>query len=288
MTTIACADRGFAYGDGVFETLRLYQGQPEWWFEHVARLHRGCRQLALPRPAAAALRARIAAAVDAHPVGEWGVLKLTYTAGMGTRGYRRPESVQPTIAIQCGPMPPQIDRWRKNGLVVDIQSQGFAGVSHLIGLKHLNRLPQVLARMACPETVDECLMADSAGCLVGGIQSNFFWFEDGQWYTPPVSGAGIAGTIRALLITHLGIRRAPLAIGRLALARAAVMTNAVWGIVPVRTLQGRSLDRQPAQALAAEFGVIARQRALAPDEVGASAWLSVAHEERMMNGDRFQ
>lgn len=284
MTTIAPSDRGLAYGDGLFETILLHRGQLLWWSEHFARLSWGCRRLGLPLPGESDLCARIDAAVAANPVGEWGVLKLIYTAGPGTRGYRRPKIVDPTVVVQCSRILPQIIELREQGLAIGTHTQDFGGLASLIGLKHLNRLPQVLSRMDWPASMDECLMPDHTGRLVGGTQSNFFWHEDGQWFTPPTSGASIAGTIRALLIAHLGIRIAPLATGRLALARAAVMTNAVWGVVPVRELSGRPLDRAPTQTLVSCYESLSARLGGARMTVTETAWWQVACEEPMMNG----
>ncbi|HUX83348.1 MAG TPA: aminodeoxychorismate lyase [Halothiobacillus sp.] len=284
MTAITLSDRGLAYGDGLFETILLRRGQPVWWSEHFARLSWGCRRLGLPLPDESDLCARIEAAVAANPVGAWGALKVIYTAGPGTRGYRRSSPIHPTVVIQCSSIAAQIDDWRQNGLAIGIQTQGFDGLVPLVGMKHLNRLPQVLTRMAWPASMDESLMPDQTGRLVGGTQSNFFWHEDGQWFTPPMGGASIAGTIRALLIAHLGIRIAPLATGRLALARAAVMTNAVWGVVPVRTLMGRPLDLALAQALVSRYESLNARLGGTRIAVTETAWWRVACDEPMMNG----
>lgn len=284
MMTILPTDRGLAYGDGLFETIRLYRGRLEWWSEHFARLSWGCRQLGLPLPEESDLLARIDAALGANPVGERGVIKLIYTAGPGTRGYCRSEPICPTVVIQCGPIASHVDVLQQKGGAIDVQSQGYAGVPHLIGLKHLNRLPQVLTRMAWPEAVDECLMADPAGRLVGGTQSNFFWREAGQWYTPPVGGACIAGTVRALLIAHLGVRLAPLAVGRLALAQAAVMTNAVWGVVPIRSIMGRPLGLAPTRILIGRYETLRAQSIPATMAVTETAWWQVSSNEPVMYG----
>lgn len=281
MSTLDVADRGLAYGDGLFETLRLRHGKPEWWSEHFARLSWGCRQLGLPAPSASDLRARIAAAVAESPPETRGVLKLTYTAGSSARGYRRPDPIWPTVLIQCGPVSDRIAAWQTQGLSVGLQPTKFPGVPHLTGLKHLNRLPQVLCRQTCPEAMDECLMMSPEGLVSGGIQSNFFWFEEGCWHTPPVSGAGIAGTVRAALIASLGVRRTPLAPGRLSVAEAAVMTNSVWGLVPVRTIQGRALSLAPAQGLADRYAVLPEPDGTLP--VQETAWWRVARGEPMMN-----
>lgn len=282
MSTMDVMDRGFAYGDGLFETLLLQGREPGWWSEHMARLRWGCHRLGLPSPDARALRAQVDAVIDPLPVGEQRTLKLIYTAGVGTRGYARSEGMIPTCRVLSGVVSPQIEGWRENGLVVGLLNQSFDGPDQLAGLKHLNRLPQVLARAAWPAGLDECLVSDRTGCVFGGTQSNFFWFEAGRWWTPPISGAGIAGTVRALLMTHLGVGRMPLAPGRLALAQAAVMTNALWGVLPVRRLLGRDLTAAPAQDLAGDYAVLCATQAGADLDPTETAWQKRMREEPMM------
>ncbi len=260
-------DRGLAYGDGVFETLRLEAGRLMFWPEHVARLSIGCRALGLPEPDALMLRAAIDTAVlnsgrtDA-------VVKLIYTAGTGMRGYQRAQSPIPSLAVLLSDLPETPSTRVEQGLVVGVlPAQSEGSLPALMGLKHLNRLPQVLARAAWPSDVDECLVCDAQGQLLGGTQSNLCWLEGNQWFTPPIAGTAIAGTVRGLLIRHFGVKVAPLAWGRLALARAMVLTNAVRGVRPV----GRVL--WPKAALAPNAG---QALALAPAHSLAAGWQALS------------
>ncbi len=248
---VPLADRGLAYGDGVFETLRLRQGAPVALAAHHARLSAGCAALGLPAPSLAELLGGFEAwrHRESNPLLD-GVLKVIVTAGVGNRGYARPPALTLSQYWQVTPPPPPRD-----GLTVALQAQpvgiapGLLGRALGQGLKHLNRLPQVLSRAQWPEGVDEVLGCDAQGLIHGGTQSNVCWFEGGHWWTPPVAGMAIAGTVRAQLVHRLGVRRAPVSIGRLSLATAMVMTNAVRGVEPVRCLGSRRLDPAPAQAL---------------------------------------
>jgi 4-amino-4-deoxychorismate lyase len=290
-------DRGLAYGDGVFETLRLEAGQLMFWPEHLARLSFGCRALGLPEPDALALHDAMNAAVlnsgrmDA-------AVKLIYTAGAGMRGYQRAQSPTPSLAVLLSDLPETPRAWDNKGMVVGVLPMQSAGsLPTLTGLKHLNRLPQVLARAAWPAEVDECLVCDAQGQLLGGTQSNLCWLEGNQWFTPPIAGTAIAGTVRGLLIRHFGVKVAPLAWGRLALAGAMVLTNAVRGVRPVgRVLwpkaalapnAGQALVLAPAQTLAVGWQALSQaylnaatdNAAIMPAALMQTAWVSSLSQE---------
>ncbi|WP_407276499.1 aminotransferase class IV [Halothiobacillus sp. DCM-1] len=248
---VPLTDRGLAYGDGLFETLRWVNGAPWALAAHHARLQTGCAVLGLPAPTLDELQAACMAWGAAQPgLPAAGVLKILWTAGSGDRGYARPALVTPRLGIQRSPMPAA----RPEGLsVVPLAQPGGVGEAPWRGLKHLNRLPQVWMRARWPVGVDEVLVYDTQGLVHGGSQSNFCWFEDGRWFTPALAGDAIAGTVRAQLIRRLGVIPAPVSVGRLALATALVMTNAVRGVEPVIRFGTRRLDAAPARALQAAW-----------------------------------
>jgi 4-amino-4-deoxychorismate lyase len=288
-------DRGLAYGDGVFETLRLAAGRLVFFHEHIARLRAGCRALGLPEPTLPMLRRAIDAAVASSGQTE-AVVKLIYTAGAGQRGYQRTEPLAPSLAVLVSALPATPSDWTAQGLVVGVLPAAATVVPQLLGLKHLNRLPQVLARAAWPPAVDECLLRDEQNKILGGTQTNVCWLEGEHWFTPPIAGAAIAGTVRAQLLIHGGVTVAPLALGRLSLARAMVLCNAVRGVLPVGRIIWPSADSRgqplaqalalaPAQALAARWQ--AMLQALNPPQknpnlaaaIESTAWVASAVAE---------
>lgn len=277
-TPFTLQDRGLAYGDGLFETLRLSRGHLHWWPEHYARMSHTCAALGLPSPQADDVRAAIDSAVDKSGSSE-AVVKLIYTAGSGLRGYLREEPLAPALAVLIAEVPATPRQWPAIGLTVGLlQQSACAPVPALSGLKHLNRLPQVLARAAWPDGVDECLIHDGQGLVSGGTQGNFFWQEHGRWHTPPIGGSAIAGTVRALLCRYFHVTIAPLSTGRLALAEAAVMTNAVRGVMPIGCLAGRALSLDPARELAACWQKLcADQATRACVQPADTAWFALQH-----------
>jgi len=227
-------DRGLAFGDGLFETLFVDAGRPLLPGEHFARLRFGLSRLGLPEPAGETILEAIETAI---PAGRSGVCKLMVTAGPGPRGYARPAGPEPTVHASFAPLPPAPAR----ALVVGESPVPVAGIPALRGLKHLNRLPQVLAREQWPAGADEALMTDAEGRVVSGTMSNLFWREGGRWYTPPLVDGSIAGTRRAWWIERLDAVVRPCARGRLAAADAAFCCNALSAWRPVASLLGRPL-----------------------------------------------
>ncbi len=277
-------DRGLAYGDGLFETMRLSGGGVAWWPEHFARMSYTCCALGLPLPDEIDVRTAIDSAV-AQSGKTQAVVKLMYTAGSGQRGYLRAEPVEPTLAVLIGDVPAAAPEWSIQGLSVGLLKQsGGIPIPALSGLKHLNRLPQVLARAAWPEGVDECLIHDENGLILGGTQSNFFWLENGRWFTPPTQGSAIAGTVRALLCRYLDVTIAPVSIGRLALAQAAALSNSVRGVLPIGRLAGRVLSLNQSTELVARWHRLCDLQANEWARPLDSAWFAVRRQVVFLDG----
>lgn len=234
-TSIAISDRGFAYGDGLFETILIHGHQPILFEEHMARLQAGADRLRIPldRPA---LDADIAGLM---PLPEQGVLKIVVTRGSGGRGYRPAENMTPTRALTLHSLPDYRDNQPEQGIAVFICKQRLAIQPALAGLKHLNRLEQVLASMEWPDdSVMEGLMLDMDGNVIEGTRSNLFWTEGGRLLTPALDRCGVDGIMRQYLIRQLPnveiIDHTPL--DRVMVADQVFVCNSVFGIWPVTSV----------------------------------------------------
>ncbi|KAA2285622.1 aminodeoxychorismate lyase [Arenimonas fontis] len=235
-------DRGLAYGDGLFETMRLHAGQPVWWEAHVARLAAGCRRLGLPMPDAGWLRGQLQALCAQAP--QAGVARLTLTRGEGDRGYAPPEQPAPGMVLSLHPSPPAPPA---DGLNLRWCHTRLALQPALAGLKHLNRLEQVLARREWNDPdVHEGLMLDGDGLVVCATAANLFAYVDGEWLTPPVDRCGVAGVCRGWLLAAGLAREARLRPETVEAAAALFLCNAVRGILPVRRLESRDWSAHPA------------------------------------------
>jgi 4-amino-4-deoxychorismate lyase len=227
---------------------------PCLWSAHLARLNRGAERLGIPSPDPALLRAE----TDALLIGvETGVLRITLTRGPGGRGYRPPPRPEPTRILALYPAAPDPGRWRAQGANLTLCRAVLGTNPLLAGIKHLNRLEQVLARAEWddPEIIDG-VMTDSQGRVTCGTMSNLFLCGDNGIETPAVDRCGVAGTVRALVLRHaaaLGIpaREADIPLATLARARGLFLTNALLGPLPVARVGPHRFDPRavPAELL---------------------------------------
>ena len=239
-------DRGLAYGDGVFETMRAHRGTVPWWPAHWARLALGARRLALPLPRESMVRDEATRLLD----GGDGVLRLVLTRGEGARGYAPAQVAMPTWILSTHPLPAPA---RAGGLVLRWCATRLSHQPLLAGLKHCNRLEQVLARGEWPapgepdgDAFDEGLVCDPDDHVVGAIAANLLVFGDGEWRTPPVDRCGVAGTCRAWALREAGAVERRLSRIDVESADALVLCNAVRGILPVARLGARAWPPHPA------------------------------------------
>ncbi|WNK21463.1 aminodeoxychorismate lyase [Halomonas piscis] len=236
-------DRGLAFGDGVFETVLMRDGAPLLWPRHRARLRHGCRTLGISPPDDAALEA-----CWQPPASGLEVLKIMVTRGSGGRGYALPERQRPRLLYRRTAFAPARSRWR--GVDVCLCALRLARQPALAGIKHLNRLENVLARREWQSAdIAEGLLADTDGNLVEATAMNVFWRADDAYWTPPLDASGVAGTLRAALLEQGRVQEAPLSAETL-LESSAVeqlfVGNSVQGLWPVNALvtpRGRRLRR---------------------------------------------
>jgi|TARA_R110000751_G_scaffold190_4_gene987 4-amino-4-deoxychorismate lyase len=230
--TVPFDDRGLAYGDGLFETVLLRAGAPVLWRYHTDRLAKGCQRLNIPLPCQAALNATWQGDCSA----ELEVLKLILTRGSGGRGYAQPDEVTPRLLSRRTPFQPSIQRWQQ-GVTVRLCDLRLSRQPRLAGIKHLNRLENVLARQEWNDTaIAEGLLADSEGRVIEATSMNIFWLQAGQVFTPLVDQCGVAGTLRAGLIDQGVVAQRALLLDRLAEVERLWVANSVQGVWPVTTL----------------------------------------------------
>ncbi len=204
--SVSAHDRGLAYGDGVFRTLRTRAGQPLWWADHYSKLAADCAALALDCPEENGLRAEVCRVAEAGQ----GVVKIMLTRGPGARGYALPAAPACTRIVLSAALP---DHARPDA-PVDVTARWcklrLARQPRLAGIKHLNRLENVLARAEWNDPgIFEGVLCDERNAVVSGVMSNLLWIRDGELFTPDLSECGVAGVARTRLLraaARLGIR----------------------------------------------------------------------------------
>jgi len=243
---IPVSDRGLLYGDGVFETIAIRQGRPQHWQRHMNRLQAGCTRLGI-QPFE---NAQLAAEADSMITGvDKGVLKLVVTRGSGGRGYRVAETAAPSRIMQLHPWPDYPAANAEQGVKIRLCETRLGGNPALAGIKHLNRLEQVLARQEwMDDDIREGLLMDRDGNLVDGTMSNLFIVSDGVLITPDLSCCGVAGIMRTIILEQAeqqGMDTRITKVSRQALLQAdeVFLSNSLIGIWPVITM-GESMYRK--------------------------------------------
>ncbi|MFA7592985.1 MAG: aminodeoxychorismate lyase [Thiohalobacteraceae bacterium] len=238
--SIAITDRGLQFGDGVFETLAVRAGRCEFWDRHLQRLMMGCAALHLPAPPMDLLAEEADRLVrDVRQ----GVLKIIVTRGSGGRGYRPPQAVVPTRILTLSEWPDYPADWQAAGVAVRLCAQRLGSQPALAGIKHLNRLEQVLARLEWDDAdIAEGLLCDPQGRVIEGVSTNLFSVQAGRLRTPSLEHCGVAGIMRAVVMEiarDAGIvcEVAPIDADTLYAADEIFLTNSLIGIWPVRRLE---------------------------------------------------
>ncbi|HHH89614.1 MAG TPA: aminodeoxychorismate lyase [Aliiroseovarius sp.] len=241
-------DRGLAYGDGLFETMAVLEGRCPFWDRHLRRLRRGCEALRLPLPDPALLRDEAQRLIGAE---SRAVLKLILTRGEGGRGYRHPGPVQATRILMRLPWPDYPPQNGQQGVQARFCETRLARQPALAGLKHLNRLEQVLARNEWQDpAIAEGLMLDEQENVIEGTMSNLFMVHNDTLYTPDLSACGVAGIMRERILELAaaeGIRSViePIAKSRLLAAEEIFLSNSLIGLWPVTRLADRVFAAGP-------------------------------------------
>lgn len=237
---ISALDRGLLYGDGLFETIRFTGGIAPLWSRHMQRLVQGCERLRLrlPMPDAALLlrEARVATQGTMEAV-----LRITLTRGVAARGYAMPEEPRVTRIVAAFAMPALDAAMYRDGVRMHSCATRLAEQPLLAGIKHLNRLEQVLARAEWNDpAIVEGLLCDLHGNAISATAANLFAVIGGVPVTPRVDRCGVAGVLRAELLAALPqvqVRDLPLA--ECLAADELFLSSSVRGILPVQAVGDR-------------------------------------------------
>ena len=230
---VSALDRGLLYGDGLFETIRFVGGKAPLWPRHVQRLAQGCERLRLAAPDPALLWCEAQAVTQGMADA---VLRIMLTRGVGARGYAMPEAPCVTRIVAAFPMPAVSAAAYRDGVRLHLCETRLAEQPLLAGIKHLNRLEQVLARAEWNDlAIAEGLLCDSRGNAISATAANLFAVIDGVPVTPRVDRCGVAGVLRAELLDALPqaqVRDLPLA--ECLAASELFLSSSVRGILPVQ------------------------------------------------------
>jgi 4-amino-4-deoxychorismate lyase len=231
-------DRGVAYGHGLFETMQLVDGTAPLLEQHIQRAQAGLCQLLLTVDEPT-LRGWFASAVAAS-AGFSGVLKVIITAGSGGAGYAAPAHYSPRCRYTLQAVPAGVAEQRRDGIALWRCAYRLPINPPLAGVKHLNRLDQLLARAEWQERqYAEGLVCSAEGDIVEATAANIFIRAAHGWVTPRIDRCGVRGVMRDYLLGELfpalgwPVTECPITESDLAGAGEIFVCNAVRGIVPV-------------------------------------------------------
>jgi len=256
---ISVLDRGFQYGDGLFETLRISAGKPRRWAQHMARMTVGCQTLRIAMPESTLLLSEVMRLCSGE--GD-GVLKITITRGTGERGYAPPAQTASTRVLSLSSAVVFPAAYYRDGVSVRVCDTRLADNPILAGIKHLNRLEQVLARAEWQEgeeerestQVAEGLMLDNNNNVIEGTMSNLFCVQESGsgsvLKTPLLTHCGVKGITRENIINvaeaaGIPVQETTLELADLYRSQELFLCNTLMGIWPVRQLEEQHFDVGP-------------------------------------------
>lgn len=266
VTGIAATNRGLAYGDGVFRTMRLKNGVLQDWPLHYQTLVADCRQLQIVCPPAELLMQDLKFFMQAtqEAAQPENVVKLIITRGEGARGYAPAAISEPSRIFILAPMPEYAPSLWSQGVALYTCCTRLGHQPLLAGVKHLNRLENVLARAENkdPQYFDGLLL-DYAGHVIEAVSGNLFIQHQHTIKTPLLDQCGVAGVMRQKILDWYRTQQQPVVQTRLTLqdlydAEAVIIANSIYGVLQVHHLDETALNVKPwASLLREQFSHVA-------------------------------
>ncbi|MCZ4058690.1 aminodeoxychorismate lyase [Pantoea sp. LMR881] len=198
---LPASDRAVQFGDGCFTTAAVRQGKIVLLEQHIQRLQESCKRLWLAGVDWTLLKNEMRH-VARHE--QLAVLKVIITAGVGGRGYSRKGCGLPTRILSTSPWPQHYLTLQQQGVKLALSPVRLASNAQFAGIKHLNRLEQVMIRAHLDQTdADEALVLDTQGYVVECCAANLFWRKGDTVFTPEVERSGVDGIMRRYLIKEM-------------------------------------------------------------------------------------
>ncbi len=231
-------DRGLLYGQSVFETIAVYRQQPLLLDAHIQRLQRGCEVLSIEFDEATLLQeiGRLCEAI------QLAVLRVMVSMGEGGRGYLNPSPARPNRIITTHDYPQHPQAYRDRGVVLGLSEFRLARQPALAGIKHGNRLEQIMARSDWQPEWQEAVLVDQMDNVIEATQANIFVRHGDQLLTPILDQAGVAGVMREYILQSadkvgVSAEAVPLSIADIESAEEVFLSNCIIGLWPVRQFQ---------------------------------------------------
>ncbi|MFK5985409.1 MAG: aminodeoxychorismate lyase [Pseudomonadota bacterium] len=237
-------DRGLAFGDGVFETIAIINNKPHNWLFHFNRLSKGAKRLGIEVPVEGDLLTGIALLSMHKPQQQKNkfIVKIIYTRGEGGKGYLGPDKPSANCIMILNSWPTNPAEYYLQGINVQQLDFKLSEQSVLAGIKHLNRLEQVIARQQLALEYQEALLLNNKNCVIEGISSNIFFVVNNTLCIPLLNVSGIEGTIRAQVIElclqfNIEYQIHDFSLDDIKQSQEIFYSNSIIGLWPVKKLQ---------------------------------------------------
>lgn len=250
--SIHVMDRSFMYGDGVFRTMRMQNGRVNAWYGQYRKLEADCQALDILCPSRSTLEQEINQLASDTPDC---TVKIVVSRGEGGRGYGVPDSVSPNRVVLSAPLPVYPSHFWHSGVRLHVCEMRMCHQPRLAGIKHLNRLENVLARMEWTDpTTPEGLMLDVEGWVVEGTMANIFMRQGDTLLTPDLSACGVAGLQRERILAFapqydLVPEVSNISLKALLEAEEVFLCNSVIGVWPVNQIGAHAMPLGATSAL---------------------------------------
>jgi len=240
--------RGLAYGDGLFTTAKISDGNIQYLSAHIERLLSGCVKLGIIPPSKNELIAQLTAVATSYTLA---VLKVIITAAKGGRGYARAIGGGHELIIMVHDYPTHYEKMAISGIHLGLSQQQLGINPMLAGLKHLNRLEQVLLNEELStREEDDLLVANINNEIIEATSANVFILLNDQWHTPDVSHSGVNGLMRQAILQHFpDTLIQSLTLSNIINAQAMFVCNCIMGVMPVRAFNDLALSLTPVQKM---------------------------------------
>jgi 4-amino-4-deoxychorismate lyase len=236
---ISILDRGLHYGDGLFETIPVQDGSLLCFEEHAERLISGCERLSIPFTNTDLLKVEANSLINGI---DKAVIKIIITRGQGGRGYALPENTEPSRIISLYPFPQYSKENSEQGVNVRTCDYRYSHNPRLAGIKHLNRLEQIMARSEWDDySIAEGVVLDHDENVIEGTMSNIFYVLDNVLYTPDLSNCGVEGIVRNKIVKlapdiNIQTKINKISHQSLLAADEIFLTNSVIGVWPIKMI----------------------------------------------------
>lgn len=245
-------NRGLGYGDGVFTTAKVANGKIHLLSAHIERLTNSCNKLNIPLPNFSDIIAELTEVANRYKLA---VAKIIITAGDGGRGYSRQGCSSSNVIITFHTFPGHYSTLHQKGIKLGVSTLKI-GINPLTaGIKHLNRLEQVLIRQELDNrNEDDLLVLNYLNNVIEATAANVFWLKNNIWYTPKLDESGVEGLMRNHILQNcsnkyeMSVVNAKLS--DLDRIDAMFICNSVMGVIPVRKFENQTLSLAPCHEIA--------------------------------------